>query len=306
MSIKKSIKPWIIRVIGFLGIGFVGACGILYFQQRQVIYYPTRSIAFNPGSPEFNLPYEAVKFNSAGETITGWWMPAPTAEETLDLLPGEPRRILKQPKTLLYFCGVGPNMGAKNYLTRMKALRQLGFSVLIFDYRGYGQSYNRFPNEQRIYEDADSAWHYLTQTRGISPQDIVLYGESLGGAVAINLAHRQPKIHATIIQSSFTKMSAVIKRHQAWYSYFPIDLLLTEKFESIEKVKNVKMPILFIHGTDDRVVPYDMSQTLYEQAPEPKSLFLIENAAHVRIYSPEQSYLKAIQRFLDRIESHPR
>ncbi len=286
---------------GLLLLGFVATCGLLYVKQQRVIYYPTRSIEFNPGSPEFHLPYEAVKFLSDGQTITAWWMPAPTPTETLDLLPAEPRRILKQPKTLLYFCGVGPNMGAKNYLTRMQALRQLGFSVLIFDYRGYGRSDDRFPNEHRIYEDADAAWDYLTTTRGILPQDIVLYGESLGGAVAIDLARRQPHDHAAIIQSSFTSMAAVIKRRQDWYSYFPIDLLLTEKFDSIAKVKDLKMPVLFLHGTDDRIVPFDMSQMLYAQAPEPKSLFLIDNGAHVRIYSPQQSYLKAIQGFLDGI-----
>jgi uncharacterized protein len=296
---------WIKKVagglFGTLLMGFMGGCGFLYVRQQQVIYYPSRSIDSTPGSAEFQLPYEEIQFNSAGEPIVGWWMPVPTATETLDLLPNEPRRSLKQPKTLLYFCGVGPNMGAKNYLSRMKALRQLGFSVLIFDYRGYGRSADRFPNEQRIYEDANAAWNYLTQTRGILPQDIVIYGESMGGAVAIDLARRQPLAHAAVIQSSFTNMAAVIKRRQEWYSYFPIDLLLTEKFDSIAKVKEVKVPLLFLHGTDDRIVPFDMSETLYAQASQPKELFLIDQGAHVRIYSPQQSYLKAIQQFLDRL-----
>jgi fermentation-respiration switch protein FrsA (DUF1100 family) len=155
-----------------------------------------------------------------------------------------------------------------------------------------------FPNEQRIYQDAQAAWNYLTQTRQIQPQDIVLYGESMGGAVAIDLATKQPQAQAVIVQSSFTSMAAVIRRRQEWYSYFPIELLLTEKFDSLSKVKTLKMPILFIHGTDYQLVPVDMSQTLNAQAPDSKQLSLVPNGAHVRIYNPQHSYLKAIQRFL--------
>jgi uncharacterized protein len=293
-------------LVGILLSGYLSACGYLFVKQRQVIYYPAKALYSNPAAPEYQIPYEDVQFaidphQPTGQRLTGWWLPAPTPQEKLDLLPAEPQRILTQPKVLLYLCGVGPNIGAPNYLTRVKALRQLGFSVLIFDYRGYGRSDGDFPQEQQIYADASAAWNYLTQTRKIAPQDIVIYGESMGGAVAIDLAQRQPQAYGLIVQSSFTAMADVIKRRGEWYSQFPIDILLTEKFDSVTKVKTLKVPVLFIHGTDDRIVPVDMSQTLYAQAPEPKMLWLVEAGAHVRIYHPQQSYLKAIQRFLGSI-----
>jgi uncharacterized protein len=293
-----NVRRLICIVLSGLGVAYLSACGYLFLRQRQAIYYPTKVLDSTPASPDFAIPYETVQFAVEGKQLQGWWMPAPTATENLDLLPGEPRRVLRSPKTLLYLCGVGPNRSARNYLSRVEALRQLGFAVLLFDYRGYGDSEGEFPSEQRIYQDAQAAWNYLTQTRQIPPQDIVLYGESMGGAVAIELASKHPQAQAVIVQSSFTSMAAVIRRRQEWYSYFPIEILLTEKFDSITKVKTLKVPLLFIHGTDDRIVPFDMSQTLYAQAPEPKQLLLVPNGAHVRIYNPQNSYLKAIQDFL--------
>jgi uncharacterized protein len=224
-----GIAKWAGRGLGLLLVGYLAVCGYLFFRQRQVIYYPRRVLHRNPGTVDYQIPYEAVTFGEAGQRLTGWWLPEPRSSEVLDILPGEPSRVLRRPKVLLYFCGVGPNMGAPNYSSRVKALRQLGFSVFIFDYRGYGGSDGPFPNESRVYEDAAAAWRYLTEVRGVEAQDIVLYGESMGGAVAIEMAKRQPQAYGLIVQSSFTSMASVIKRQGDWYSYFPIDVLLTEK-----------------------------------------------------------------------------
>jgi uncharacterized protein len=284
---------------GLVVLGYLVACGVLFLQQRQAIYRPGKTYAFTPDAPEFHMPYETVRFpvdRRSGQQLQGWWLPAPQAGEPLDLLPAEPRRIVKSPKVLLYLCGVGQNMGDHNYLTRLQALRQLGFSVLIFDYRGYGQSDGGFPHETQMYQDAQAAWDYLTQVRQIRPADIVLYGESLGGAIAIDLASQQPQAGALIVQSSFSSMHDIVQRWD-WSRYFPIDLLLTERFDSIRKIKTIQMPVLLIHGMQDPVVPYTMSQTLYAAAPSPKSLWLVPEGGHVRIYDPTQSYLKAIAEF---------
>ncbi len=280
-------------------MGYLMACGALFIQQRQVIYRPGKTYAFTPGAAEFHMSYETVRFPAdrrSGQKLQGWWLPAPQADERLDLLPAEPRRVVKSSKVLLYLCGVGQNMGDRNYLTRLQALRQLGFSVLIFDYRGYGQSDGEFPHETQMYQDAQAAWDYLTQVREIPPQDIVLYGESLGGAIAIDLASQQPQAGALIVQSSFSSMQAIVQRW-SWSKYFPIDHLLTERFDSIRKIKTIQMPVLLIHGMQDPVVPYSMSQTLYAAAPSPKSLWLVPEGGHVRIYDPTHSYLKAIAEF---------
>jgi uncharacterized protein len=287
-------------MLGLLAIGYASVCAYLFVQQRRAIYRPSPTYAFTPASAEFQIPHETVRFavdDRSGEMLQGWWMPAPQADELLDLLPAEPRRVIVPPKVLLYLAGVGRNMGDHNYLTRLEALRQLGFAVLVFDYRGYGASDGDFPSEAAITQDAQAAWRYLTQVRRIPPEDIVLYGESLGGAVAIDLASKQPQAAALIVQSSFVSMSAIVERWH-WAKYFPIDRLLTERYESRRKIKTIQMPVLLIHGMRDPVVPYDMSQALYAAAPSPKALWLVEQGGHVGIYDPQQSYLKAIAGFL--------
>jgi fermentation-respiration switch protein FrsA (DUF1100 family) len=189
-------------------------------------------------------------------------------------------------------------MGDANYLARVTAFRQLGFSVLVFDYRGYGLSQGAFPNELQVYEDSQAAWNYLRYVRQIPPEQIIIYGESLGGAIALDLAVKQPEAGGLIMQSSFTSMVEAI-RHRGFFQIFPIQMLLTERFDSLSKLRSLRIPVLFLHGTADSVVPSEMSQRLYAAAAEPKQLFLISGADHVRIYQPgQQSYLKAIQRFI--------
>jgi fermentation-respiration switch protein FrsA (DUF1100 family) len=134
---------------------------------------------------------------------------------------------------------------------------------------------------------------------GCASDQILIYGESLGGAIALDLAVRHPEAGGLIIQSSFTSMTEVI-RHRKLLQIFPVDLLLTERFDSLLKIRALRVPVLFLHGTADSVVPSEMSQRLYNAASEPKQLFLISRADHVRIYQPgDQSYLKAIQGFVE-------
>ncbi|MEP0890879.1 MULTISPECIES: alpha/beta fold hydrolase [unclassified Leptolyngbya] len=203
---------------------------------------------------------------------------------------------------MLYFCGVGRNIGDYNYLARVAAFRQLGFSVLVFDYRGYGRSDGGFPYEAQLYQDGEAAWNYLRYQRHIPADQIVIYGESLGGAIALNLATKHPDASGLIMQSSFTSMREAIQ-HRKLLQLFPISLILTEQFNSLAKIQELKIPVLFLHGTRDSVVPPEMSQRLYEAAPGSKQLFLIEGGDHVRIYEPgHQSYLKAIESFVNTID----
>lgn len=253
-----------------------------------------------PDASDFNLPYEDIWIPISGSQarLHGWWIPAPTQDENSVLLADEPANILTSPKVILYLCGVGKNMGDYNYLARVSAFRQLGFSVLVFDYRGYGLSKGNFPNELQVYQDSQAAWQYLRDVRQIPPEQIFIYGESLGGAIALDLATKHPESGGLIMQSSFTSMAEAVK-HRAFLKIFPINFLLNERFDSLSKIQSLKVPVLFLHGKSDSVVPFEMSQRLYDAASEPKQLFIISGADHVRIYQPgEQSYLKAIQRFV--------
>ena len=127
----------------------------------------------------------------------------------------------------------------------------------------------------------------------------MLYGESLGGAISLDLAIQQPDAAGLIMQSSFTSMADAV-RHKAFTRLLPIDPILTERFESLEKISRLNMPVLFLHGEADSIVPYTMSRRLYEAAPSPKRLFLIPEADHVSIYQPgDASYLRAIATFVE-------
>lgn len=294
-------------MLGIIAFAYLSVCLFLLLRQRHLIYRPYPKLSLLPSASAFKLPYEDVWIPIPGsrEKLHGWWIPATSPKEKFSIIPNEPVQILKTPKVMLYLCGVGRNMGDYNYLARVAAFRQLGFSVLVFDYRGYGLSEGSFPTESQVYQDSQAAWSYLRHVRKISPEQILIYGESLGGAIALDLAVKHPEVSGLIMQSSFTSMAEVVK-HRAFAQIFPIDLMLTERFDSLSKVRSLQTPVLFLHGTADPVVPSEMSKQLYAAAPKPKQLFLISRAEHVRIYQPgDQSYLKAIQRFVESLPAAP-
>ncbi|NEQ43473.1 MAG: alpha/beta hydrolase [Leptolyngbya sp. SIOISBB] len=281
-----------------LGVVYSLAIAFIATRQRHLIYRPRAELSMLPSYLDFGLTYEDVwiSVGGSGDRLHGWWLPA-TAEK-VTILPDEPAQVLSSPKVMLYFVGVGRNIGDYNYLARVSAFRQLGFSVLVLDYRGYGRSRGAFPNEAQLYEDAQAAWQYLRHDRQIPTEQIVIYGESLGGAIALDLAIQQPDAAGLIMQSSFTSMTDAV-RHKAFTRLLPIDQVLTERFESLEKIGSLNIPVLFLHGEADSVVPQVMSRRLYEAAPHPKQLFLIPEADHVSIYQPgDASYLRAIATFV--------
>lgn len=298
---KRLRTGTLLAIAILLTFTYAAFCLFLFARQRHFIYRPKAETALLPSAPAFDLPYEDVWISIAdsSEKLHGWWIPAPSVGEEYRAIENEPSNILKTPKVMLYFCGVGRNMGDYNYLARVAAFRQLGFSVLVVDYRGYGQSKGDFPSESQVYQDAEAAWNYLRTVREIQPEQILIYGESLGGAIALNLAIQHPQAGGLIMQSSFTSMADAV-RSRRFLQLFPTDLLLTERFNSIEKIRSLQIPVLFLHGWNDSVVPAFMSQQLYDAAPHPKQLFFIAGADHVRIYQPaDRSYLQAIQRFVE-------
>lgn len=282
-------------------IAYTTFCIYLFRQQRTFVFDPNRPISTLPSHPKYQLPYNDVTIpvGTSKQNMQGWWIPAPTADEDITSLPDEPARILPSPMAVLMLKGRGGNRSSRSYLARTKGLRQLGFAVLLVDYRGYGDSDGDLPSEANLYQDSQAAWHYLTEVRHIPPEQIVIYGESMGGAVAIDLATKQPRAAGLIVQSSFTSMSAAIKQFD-WLNLLPIDLLLTQRFDSIAKVRSLQMPVLYLHGTADRVVPAYMSQQLYRATPDTvaKEVLLVPERGHHRIYHPEFSYLKAVQRLV--------
>jgi alpha-beta hydrolase superfamily lysophospholipase len=298
-------RQLLISIMLTVAFAYTSGCLFLFFRQRHFIFRPSSKILALPSSSDFKMPYQEVQIPVANseQYLHSWWVPAPADREQFYPIPNEPAKVIKSRRTILYLCGAGGNKSYYNNLARVQAMRQLGFSVLVIDYRGFGSSKGQFPTELQIYQDSQAAWDYLVKTRQISARTIVIYGESLGGAVALNLAIKNPLAKAVIVQSSLTTMADVIKQKD-WLRLFPIDAILTERFDSLTKVRSLQIPILFIHGTADDVVPSYMTEQLYKAAPEPKQIFLIQGARHYAIYQPgNNSYLRSIENFMKKIDA---
>ncbi len=243
----------------------MAACLYLFHRQKYFIFKPPTVIRTTPAA--FNLDYQEVwlpvstALNKASY-IHGWWIPAASPEAPV----------------WLFLHGNGSTMGDE--VKRPFWFHQLGFSTLMIDYRGYGRSPGKFPTESSVYEDVEAAWNYLTQDRKIPPEKIFVYGHSLGGAIAIDLALQHPEIAGLAIEGSFTSMRSMVDHLYRQFGIFPVNLLLHQRFDSLKKVRLLSMPVLFIHGTGDRLVPAQMSEMLFEAATEPKRLLLVPEAGH--------------------------
>jgi len=274
-----------------LAITYISGFMLVRLLQKRLIFKPLSLVLSTPAT--FNLPYEEVWLSVATsdnqtEKISGWWIPQ-TQPNT---------------KVILFFHGTSGNMAAQEKscnLDRVAKLYQLGYSVFMIDYRGYGNSQGRFPTEARVYEDAAIAWNYLTEEKGFSPEEIVVYGHSLGGAVAVDLCLQQPQAAGLIAEGCFTSIKDMAK-YRRRIQIFPLKFLVTQKFDFINKVKSIKMPVLFIHGTADETVPVTMSQRLFAAAPEPKKLLLMPNAGHNDLSMIDSDrYVATLQEFLAEI-----
>lgn len=298
MLLQSSRRKYIfLSITGIALSSYVGISAFLYIFQRVLIYKPNSEIINLPSDPDYRLAYKDIwiPIVDSSEKIHSWWFPAPTGKDSPSL-PQEQTQVLKSsPKTILYLHGTGGNIS--HNLPRIEGLHQLGFSVLAIDYRGYGKSQGDFPSELQLYQDSQAAWNYLTQERNISPQQIIIYGESLGGAIALDLAIKNPNAGGLILQSTFTSMAEVANQ-SPWMKAIPVSLLINQKFDSVEKIKSLQVPVLLIHGLKDSGIPSSMSQRLYELAPNQKQLFLVPDAEHARIYNPKYSYLQAMQSFV--------
>ncbi|MBI4808109.1 MAG: alpha/beta fold hydrolase [Nitrosomonadales bacterium] len=229
--------------------------------QRSKMYEPSAIMQTTPD--RLGMKYEQLTIPSGSGAARGelhtWWIPAAQADAP----------------TLLYLHGNKDNIS--HLIGHTQRLHDAGYNLLLPDYRGYGKSTGGEPDETRMYEDAEAAWNYLLQNHRQDLKRTFIYGHSLGGAIGIELALRHPEAAGLIVEGAFTSMRVMA---EAEYSWLPVDTLLTQHFDSLSKVGRLKVPVLFIHGTWDKRIPYQMSQQLYEQAASPKTIKLIEGGEH--------------------------
>ena len=284
-SISKLSTPLFIAS-GLAAIAYAGTCLALYNYQTNLIFRPLPFLVRTPA--EVGLTYEDVWIPQSSnspdslEKLHGWWMPNPGSDRTLLLCHG--------------------NYGNVSYnIERCRFYHSLGFSVLAFDYRGYGLSPKETPSEQKAYEDVENALRYLTATRQIAPHTITVLGHSLGGAIATHLATSHPHLNSLIVESSFTSMKDAVHAKNI-YRMFPIEQLLNHAFDSLSKVQQLKMPVFFVHGDRDKDIPSKFSQQLFEASPSPKRLWIASGAHHNNITTDfSDVYAQAFADFLSQL-----
>jgi uncharacterized protein len=252
-------------------VGLPASCAVLKHEERELLFQiepGTASWYHGLPSDVQELELKAPAFGD-GQNIHAWWWPATKADAP----------------TLLYLHGTRWNLTGQFF--RIEQLHALGFSVLAIDYRGFGKSQGPLPSETTVYEDARIAWERLKLLQPDASKRLI-YGHSLGGAVAIDLAAElgrdaqgpggQPQARGLIIESTFTTLADVATAVAK--TSLPVRWLLSQKFDSIDKIADIHMPLLIVHGTDDPYVPSRFSEELFQAAHEPKRLLLVPGGTH--------------------------
>lgn len=266
----------ILNILILLAAGYFVLCLLLFFFQSRLIYFPQIGREDFVTPQQAGMDYQEVTINAAGEKLNGWFVQAPQARGVV-----------------LFFHG---NAGSISHrLDYLRMFRELGFSILIFDYRGYGKSSGE-PSEASTYQDAEAAWNYLVETQRVAPSFIVLYGESLGGAVAAWLAARV-KPRALIITSTFTSLPDLGAK---LYPLFPVRLLTRYDYNAKKYLQAATCPVLIVHSREDEIVPFEHGEQLYAAAHEPKQLLEIHGGHNTSLILSHDLWMKGVGAFLDR------
>ena len=290
-----------------LFVAYWGLGTILYFMQPTFLYCPVREVLYTP--EELDLDFEDVVFKTDdGLCLNGWYIPAPLEARRQNSLTGSVQSegsLLTGPVensdlTVLFCHGNGGNMTHR--LDSINIFYNLGLSCFIFDYRGYGSSEGK-TTEEGTYLDVMAAYKWLTKEKKISPDDIIIFGRSLGGSIAAQLAAKV-EARALIIESAFTSYVDIGRK---FYPYMPVRWFASFSYRTIDYIKDVRCPVMVIHSRSDDVVPFEFGLELYEVANEPKEFVEIFGSHNDGFLVSSDIYKKAWTkwlRFLQEYESH--
>ncbi len=239
------------------------------------IFYPAKNIEFTPAS--INLAYKDVYLKTQdGVRIHGWFIPHDNAKYTF-----------------LFCHGNAGNVGHR--LDKIGMLYNVGLNIFIIDYRGFGLSQGR-PSEKGLYLDAKAGYEYLLKAQKAAPEQIILYGESLGTAVLVNLAS-ESKVKAIILEGAFPCGKDMGKKI---YPFIP-KFIFSNSFNSLAKIKKVHVAKLFLHSTEDEIVPFALAKKLFLSAPEPKYLVELRGSHNTAFIDCKEQYQSAIAGFIDKL-----
>lgn len=271
----QSSSP-LVGLVAFLAFVYTLILVLVYVFQSRMIYmpeFPSRELVTTP--ERLGMSYENVLFRTEDDIVLhGWFIPAENAKSTL-----------------LFFHGNAGNISHR--LESIQIFHDLGLSVLIIDYRGYGNSEGRI-SEAGTYRDARAAWDYLVSTRGLNERNIILFGRSLGGAIAAQLATKV-KAGALIVESTFSSTEALAK---TVYWYLPVRLLARIHYPTDKYISRVSCPVLVIHSTQDEIIPYRQGRQIFDLAPEPKRFLELHGSHNEGFSLSRRDYIRGLDDFL--------
>ncbi len=270
------------NLVLLIALGYTAVVALVYVFQSRLVYFPQigRGIAATPQA--HGLAYEEVTLKTAdGEKLAAWWVPH---ERALGVV--------------VIFHGNAGNISHRiDYLTMF---HRLGYSSLLLDYRGYGRSTGS-PSEEGTYRDAEAAWQWLTKERGVPARDIVVLGESLGGAVAVWLAARVAP-RALVVASCFT---SVPELGAQVYPFLPVRLISRFSYDSLGTIKSVKAPVLIAHSREDDIIPFAHGKALYDAAPEPKKFLEMRGGHNDGFIFMREEWVAQLAAFLESVRAQP-
>lgn len=278
---------WVATLLGWGLAVYAGLAVYLYLFQSRYLYFPdlpSRQVDATPA--DIGLAFESVTLATADrETLHGWFIPVGNGRA--------PRG------TLLYLHGNGGNIGHR--LDPIDVFHRLGLDILIVDYRGYGASSGK-PSEEGTYQDALAAWNYLTQEKRRRPEQIVLFGESLGGAIAAWLAAGHAPA-GLILYASFTSVPELA---QQLYPMFPARWLARYRYAARSALARVRCPVLILHSPQDEIIPFSHGQALFAAAHEPKRLVELHGGHNDALLVSRDLYAREVGRLLGELPARQR
>jgi fermentation-respiration switch protein FrsA (DUF1100 family) len=251
----------------------------LYLLQDKMVFLPNmpgRALTASPG--DLGLEYEDVSLaTSDGERLHGWYVPAP-----------------KRRGVVLFFHGNAGNISHR--LDSVETFHQLGLDTLIIDYRGYGQSTGK-ATEQGTYLDAQAAWDYLVNERGVPAERIIVFGRSLGGAIGTWLGAQHTPA-GVIIESSFTSGVDIARR---FYPFLPAHMITRLRYPVAEYASRLECPVLVVHSRDDEIIPFDMGQSIYAAVKQRKSFLELRGDHNNGFFLSRHEYVPALDGVIESV-----
>lgn len=269
------------KVISTVAASYAAILGLVFLFQARLVYFPVKG-NYGVSPQNMGLAFERVTVPTEdGEQLVAWWIPAPASA---------PAR-----GAVLVFHGNAGNIAHRLDYARM--FYDMGYTTLLVDYRGYGESTGS-PSEAGTYRDADASWTWLTQMRGLKASDIVLFGESLGGGIATWLAVKENP-RALILASTFTSVPDLGAQVYPW---LPVRWLSRIHYNNLANIAQIKVPLLIAHSPGDDIIPYAHGQRLFAAAREPKAFLELAGGHNEGFVFVREAWRKALRAFLARYE----